>query len=90
MKRCNTLLGVPGALSRSQFQRKFYTTSQEKIPQIFNRETKSKQRERAAADPDEHDYQYVRSEVAKRLTNRLHDIEKNSLPYLNWAVMANT
>jgi len=49
-----------------------YAVSKEKVVQIFNRDIKIKQRERAAADPEESDYQYLRTEVASRLTNRLH------------------
>ena len=49
-----------------------YAVSKEKVVQIFNRDIKLKQRERAAADPEESDYQYLRTEVASRLTNRLH------------------
>lgn len=43
---------------------------------VFNRNMKVAQRDRAATMPDSQDYDYLRNEVAKRLVDRLLDINR--------------
>ncbi|THD27060.1 NADH dehydrogenase [ubiquinone] 1 alpha subcomplex assembly factor [Fasciola hepatica] len=43
---------------------------------VFDRETKLQQRNRTAALPDPHTYDYIRDEVAYRLADRVCDISR--------------
>jgi hypothetical protein len=46
---------------------------------VFNRNVKRLQRDRAAADPESHDYDYLRKEIALRLTDRLQVCDTHTL-----------
>ncbi|UJR14958.1 hypothetical protein I4U23_001937 [Adineta vaga] len=58
------------SISRKAFQR------QETIPNIFDRETKLKQRERTCLDPEYKVYSYVHERVAQSLVDRIFDIKR--------------
>lgn len=47
---------------------------------VFNRHVKRLQRDRAAADPESQDYDYLRKEIAARLADRLNDILDREFP----------
>lgn len=46
------------------------------IPNVFDRQTKLKQRERTCADPEYNLYSYIHERVAQSLVDRIFDIKR--------------
>jgi hypothetical protein len=58
------------SISQKSFQRP------ETIPNVFDRQTKLKQRERTCLDPDYKIYSYIHERVAQSLVDRIFDIKR--------------
>lgn len=58
------------SISKINYQR------QETIPNVFDRKTKLKQRERTCLDPEYNLYSYVHERVAQSVVDRIYDIKR--------------
>ncbi|ELR17109.1 methyltransferase domain containing protein [Acanthamoeba castellanii str. Neff] len=56
------------------------SAEEQRAMNVFNRHVKRLQRDRAAADPESQDYDYLRKEIAARLADRLNDILDREFP----------
>ncbi len=62
----------------SRCSKRYFSNLQrpETIPNIFDRQTKLKQRERTCLDPEYNLYSYVHERVAQSLVDRIFDIKR--------------